>query len=340
MKWTRAGAASARRRPRRGGRARPDPEEARDPAQLPGGRAPALPARAVRPRAAPVHRHLQRRGAARSAATSGAGSTPRRSCENNYFGFGTDNDMENTDGLPDHQAPHLRRPGRTDRPRTPTRRCRCRRPRCSGGRAAGATRSGPASVVNVSGMSFGALSGERDRGAQPGRPTGRLPAEHRRGRRSRRTTATAATWSSRSVRRTSAAATRPGASTWPGSRTWSRRRRSAPSRSSCRRAPSPASAGCCPARRSARRSPRSAASSPGVDCASPSRHRVFHDVDSMLDFVETGRRPRPGCRSASSPRSATWSSGTTWSQLMAGRTAAASTSSTSTAARAAPARRR
>jgi glutamate synthase domain-containing protein 2 len=26
---------------------------------------------------------------------------------------------------------------------------------------------------------------------------------------------------------------------------------------------------------------------PGVDCASPSRHSVFHDVDSMLDFVET-----------------------------------------------------
>lgn len=25
----------------------------------------------------------------------------------------------------------------------------------------------------------------------------------------------------------------------------------------------------------------------GVDCASPSRHQVFHDVDSMLDFVET-----------------------------------------------------
>ena len=44
-------------------------------------------------------------------------------------------------------------------------------------------------------------------------------------------------------------------------------------------------------------------------------------------------RTRPGCRSASSPRSATWSSGTTWSRQMA-RTAAASTSSTSTAARA------
>ncbi|PVG84596.1 FMN-binding glutamate synthase family protein [Nocardioides gansuensis] len=25
---------------------------------------------------------------------------------------------------------------------------------------------------------------------------------------------------------------------------------------------------------------------PGIDCASPSRHQVFHDVDSMLDFVE------------------------------------------------------
>ena len=25
----------------------------------------------------------------------------------------------------------------------------------------------------------------------------------------------------------------------------------------------------------------------GVDCASPSRHTVFHDVDSMLDLVET-----------------------------------------------------
>ena len=34
----------------------------------------------------------------------------------------------------------------------------------------------------------------------------------------------------------------------------------------------------------------------GEDCASPSRHQVFHDVDSMLDFVELlARRDRaPG----------------------------------------------
>ena len=59
-------------------------------------------------------------------------------------------------------------------------------------------------------MSFGSLSGNADRGAQPRRRAGRLPAEHRRGRRSRRTTATAATSSSRSAPATSAAATSDG----------------------------------------------------------------------------------------------------------------------------------
>ena len=72
--------AGARRRgPRCGGGARPDAEAARHPAQLPGRRAPALPARAVRPRAAAVHRHRATTRSGRSAATSGAGSTPPRS---------------------------------------------------------------------------------------------------------------------------------------------------------------------------------------------------------------------------------------------------------------------
>ena len=43
---------------------RPHPDQALDPAQLPGRRAPAVHPRGVRPRAAPVHRHQQRRGAA------------------------------------------------------------------------------------------------------------------------------------------------------------------------------------------------------------------------------------------------------------------------------------
>ena len=63
---------SRRRRCARGCRGlRPASAPARDPAQLPDRRAPSLRARGVRPRAAPVHRHLQQRGApvlARSAA--------------------------------------------------------------------------------------------------------------------------------------------------------------------------------------------------------------------------------------------------------------------------------
>ena len=50
-------------------------------------------------------------------------------------------------------------------------------------------------------MSFGALSAQRRRGAQPRRRAGGLPAEHRRGRHLAATTATAATWSSRSAPR-------------------------------------------------------------------------------------------------------------------------------------------
>ena len=77
----------------------------------------------------------------------------------------------------------------------------------------------------------------------------------------------------------------------------------------------------------------------GKDCASPSRHEVFHDVDSMLDFVETrrpGHRP-PGRHQVGGRQPARC--GTSCRGDVAAATAA-STSSTSTAARAAPAPRR
>ena len=49
--------------------------------------------------------------------------------ENNYFGFGTDNDVEHGRRLPDHQAPHLHR-SRAPRPcRTRRRRSSCPAPR-------------------------------------------------------------------------------------------------------------------------------------------------------------------------------------------------------------------
>ena len=89
-----------------------------------------------------------------------------------------------------------------------------------------------------------------------------------------------------------------------------------------------------PGAKVSRRSPRSAASR-GVDCISPSRHAEFTDADSLLDLVElladeTGLPV--GIKSAVGDM-AFWEELT---DLMA-RTGAASTSSPSTAARAAPA---
>ena len=73
------GAGRRGRGPRRGRRARPDAEEARADAQLPGARARALLAGDDRARAAAVHRHQQRRGAALQPRPARRGSTPRRS---------------------------------------------------------------------------------------------------------------------------------------------------------------------------------------------------------------------------------------------------------------------
>ena len=117
----------------------------------------------------------------RSAATSAAGSTPRPSCENNYFGFGTDNDVEHADGypiikhraFPGEGAPTARHAG--DEVLLPC-------AKVLGGPRGRRHAFRPASVVNISAMSFGSLSQQRRRGAQPRRRAGRLPAQHRRGR--------------------------------------------------------------------------------------------------------------------------------------------------------------
>ena len=77
----------------------------------------------------------------------------------------------------------------------------------------------------------------------------------------------------------------------------------------------------------------------GVDCLSPSRHAEFDDVDSMLDFVEllAAETGLPvGIKSAVGDLAF-------WQELDrrdGERRTAASTSSPSTAARAAPAPRR
>ena len=84
---------------------------------------------------------------------------------------------------------------------------------------------------------------------------------------------------------------------------------------------------------------RSAASARrGLASPEPAHGVPRRRLDARLRRAD--RRRDRAARSASSRRSATSASGTTWSTAMGGRARAASTSSPSTAARAAPARRR
>jgi glutamate synthase domain-containing protein 2 len=202
--------------------------------------------------------------------------------ENNYFGFGTDDAIETTPGylIVKHSTLGCSTPASSpgagmeaDLP--------CAK--VLGAPAAAGTPFRPASVVNISGMSFGALSGAAiealNRGAAspaacttPARaavaspPQGRrpgLPAGHGVLRRARR----------------------------PGRFELSRLKdlvQSAPVRrwrSSSARAPSPAWAGTCPGAKVSARS-RHRGHPEGKDCISPSRHAEFSDVDGFLDFVE------------------------------------------------------
>ena len=233
---------------RRGRRARRDPEEARDPAQLPGHRAPAVPARAVRPRAAPVHRHLERRGAPVQPRPAQLGL---RLVEGREHLLRVRHRQRRGEprGLPDHQAPHLRRPGRTtgrhagEKVAMPMRQGARRAARPGAGvpprvgrqhlrhelrRRSPAT---PIEALNRGAALAGCLQNTGEGGALAVPPQRRRPGLPDR----------------YVVLRLPGRAT--AASTWPGSRTSSRRRPCAPWRSSCRRAPSPGWAGCCRPRR-------------------------------------------------------------------------------------------
>ena len=260
MKWTRVGSDVGGRGDRGGRRARPDPEAARDPAQLPGRRAPPLPARADRARAAPVHRHRQRRGAAVQPRPAAVGLRLGQA-ENNYFGFGTDNDIEHGARLPDHQAPDVRLPGAptgSARGRGPH--CRARRSSARPARPAQAFR--PASIVNISAMSFGSLRATPSRRSTAAR---RWPAACRTPAKAalalppqrRRLVFQIGTgyFGCRDERRP----LRPRPAQGPGRLGAG----AGASRSSSARARSRASAACCPAAKVPRRSPRSAASRRG-----------------------------------------------------------------------------
>ncbi|GAA4987265.1 hypothetical protein GCM10025734_12070 [Kitasatospora paranensis] len=164
--------------------------------------------------------------------------------ENNYSGFGTEVDVEHVQG----HAYVKQRTFAAARPDLHDPQAPLPSAKVLGGPRGRARAFRPASVVNISAMSFGSLSGSAvtalNRGAALAGTMHNTGEEA-----SRRTTATAVTSSSSSARRTSAAATRTAPSTSTSSRTWSPVRRSRRSRSSSRRAPSRAWAGCCRARR-------------------------------------------------------------------------------------------
>ena len=162
------------RRPRRGA------EAARDPAQLPGDRPPPVPAREVRTGAAPVHRHLQRRGAAVQPGPAALGLCLLEAGELLLR-------------LRHRQRRRERRPATrssgTARSPGPAPPPAARRGGCTGpGRQGRGPRPrAPARVqTGVGGQHLGdelrVAVRERDRGAQPRRGPGRLLAEHRRGR--------------------------------------------------------------------------------------------------------------------------------------------------------------
>ena len=204
--------------------------------------------------------------------------------ENNYFGFGTDNDMEYESGYPiiKHRtfadiAPATHPPKGADMPIPCAKVMGAARGRAKAFR--------PASVVNISGMSFGSLSGNAIQALNAGAKLagclhntgeGSLSDHHRQGGdlilqigtsyfgcrdedgafSMDRLKATASSAPVRAIEVKLSQGAKPGlGGLLPGAKV------------------SAEIAGI-------RGIPQ------GKDCASPSRHAQFHDVDSLLDFVE------------------------------------------------------
>src|SRR4051794_23052305 len=204
--------------------------------------------------------------------------------ENNYFGFGTDNDVEHTEGYPiiKHRTfsdvvPHPHPEAGQDEPLPSA--------KVLGGPRDRARKFRPESLVNVSAMSFGSLSAQAieavNRGASlagclHNTGEGALSPYHRNG---------------------GDLVFQIGTSYF-GCRDEQGRFDLGRLAELCSGAPvkaieiklsqgaKPGLGGMLPAAKVTREIAAIRGIEPGVDCASPSRHTAFHDVDSMLDFVE------------------------------------------------------
>ena len=205
--------------------------------------------------------------------------------ENNYFGFGTDNDVERVEGYPIIKHRTFTGPGAATMPHAQEEiALPCAKVM---GAARGRTHAfRPGSVVNISGMSFGSLSGKAIEALNKGAAMtdclqntgeGALSPHHRHG---------------------GDIVFQIGTSYF-GCRDEHGRFdldrlvdlvQSAPVRAievKLSQGAKPGLGGMLPGEKVSREIAEIRGIPEGRDCASPSRHAVFHDVDSMLDFVET-----------------------------------------------------
>ncbi len=208
--------------------------------------------------------------------------------QNNYFGFGTDNDLEHSPATSSCTTAPSAAPTPPTGPSA--RRHGCPSAKVLGAAARAAARVPPRLRGQRVRHELRVAVGQRRRGASTGAPPRPAACTTPARAPSRRTTATAPTWSSRSAPPTSAAATRTAGSTCPAQGARRRARRSGRSRSSSARAPSPGSAACCPAAKVSREIAETRGVPEGVDCISPSRHAEFDDVDSHARLRRAARR--------------------------------------------------
>ena len=203
--------------------------------------------------------------------------------QNNYFGFGTDNDLEHTDG---NVIVHHRTFGRA----YPTHGVVGQEAQLPSAKILGGPRGRrhafrPASVVNISGMSFGSLSGRAieainrgaaDVGCLHNTGEGAISPYHRQGGDLVFQIGTAYFGCRDADGRFDLAKLKDLVA-------------SAPVRAlevKLSQGAKPGLGGVLPAAKVSREIAETRGVPEGVDCLSPSRHAEFDDVDSMLDFVE------------------------------------------------------
>jgi glutamate synthase (ferredoxin) len=204
--------------------------------------------------------------------------------ENNYFGFGTDNDVEHLQGYPIIKHRTFAGPGAS------THRHTDEQVPLPGAKVLGGPRGRrhafrPASVVNISGMSFGALSrnavealnrGARLAGCLQNTGEGALSPYHRNGGDLVFQIGTSYFGCRDAQGRFDLERLKDQVASAPVKAIEVKLSQGA----------KPGLGGMLPGAKVTREIAEIRGIEPGVDCASPSRHQVFGDVDSMLDFVE------------------------------------------------------